>query len=333
MKKYHVYGIGNALVDTEYEIDDSFLSDFSIDKGLMTLIDEQTKLEMVSHLDRRYSAKKHTGGGSAANTMVAMAQLGGQVFYSCKVADDSIGDFYMTDLHDVGIVTNLGSVKHSGITGQCLVMITPDAERTMTTFLGITQDLSTAELDPEALTQSEYLYIEGYLASSPTGKMAAIEGRKLAREAGVKVSLTLSDPAMVENFKDTFDEIADGKVDLLFCNKEEALMWTGATDIEKAAESLKKDASSFAVTLGGEGSLIYDGENLDLIAPEPIKAIDTNGAGDMFAGAFLYGVTHGFTFKDAASLANKSAAGLITQFGARMDRDRQLHILAECKKG
>jgi sugar/nucleoside kinase (ribokinase family) len=329
MKNYHVYGLGNALVDTEYEVDDNFLTDFSIDKGLMTLIDEQTKLEITHHLDRRYSAKKHTGGGSAANTMVALAQFGGSAFYSCKVADDEIGSFYMHDLHKVGVVTNLGSQKHDGITGQCLVMITPDAERTMTTFLGITQDLSVAELDAESLASSDYLYIEGYLVSSNTGKKAAIEARRIAREAGVKVSITLSDPAMVDNFKDGFLEIFDGQVDLLFCNREEALMWTAARDIQEAAEILTKDAAKFAITLGGEGSLIYDGQEFSMIAPQPTQAIDTNGAGDMFAGAFLYGITHGYSFVDAAQLANKSAASLISKFGARLNPESQRSIIGE----
>jgi sugar/nucleoside kinase (ribokinase family) len=328
MNNYHVYGVGNALVDTEYEVDDSFLTDFSIEKGLMTLIDEQTKLEITHHLDRRYSAKKHTGGGSAANTMVALAQFGASAFYSCKVADDDIGNFYMNDLHNVGVVTNLDSQKHDGTTGQCLVMITPDAERTMTTFLGITQDLSVSELDAESLALSDYLYVEGYLVSSDTGKKAAIEASRLARQAGVKVSLTLSDPAMVENFKEGFDEIVDGHVDLLFCNKEEALMWTGTGDVEAAAEALKKDAAAFAITLGGDGSLIYDGSSLSLIAPQPALAVDTNGAGDMFAGAFLYGITHGYTFIDAANLANKSAASLISKFGARLDPKSQRSIIA-----
>jgi sugar/nucleoside kinase (ribokinase family) len=329
MKNYHVYGVGNALVDTEYEVEDSFLKDFSIDKGLMTLIDEQTKLEITHHLDRRYAAKKHTGGGSAANTMVAVAQFGGSAFYSCKVADDEIGSFYMNDLHDVGVVTNLGSQKHDGNTGQCLVMITPDAERTMTTFLGITQDLSVSELDAESLALSDYLYIEGYLMSSKTGRQAAVEARRIARQAGVKVSITLSDPAMVDNFKDGFSEVFDGQVDLLFCNKEEALMWTAKRDVKAAAEALKKDAARFAITLGGEGSLIYDGQKFSMIAPRPTHAIDTNGAGDMFAGAFLYGITHGYSFIDAANLANKSAAKLISKFGARMDADSQRSILTE----
>lgn len=329
MKNYHVYGVGNALVDTEYEVEESFLADFSIDKGLMTLIDEQTKLHISHHLDRRYSAKKHTGGGSAANTMVALAQFGGKVFYSCKVADDEIGRFYMNDLHKVGVATKLGSQKHDGMTGQCLVMVTPDAERTMTTFLGITQDLSVAELDAEALALSDYLYIEGYLVSSNTGKETAVEARKIARQAGVKVSLTLSDPAMVDNFKDAFDEIIDGQVDLLFCNKEEALIWTAATDVEAAAESLKKEAAAFAITLGGDGSLIYDGKKLSMVAPQPVQAIDTNGAGDMFAGAFLYGITHGYSFIDAAILANKSAASLVSKFGARMDPESQRSLITE----
>jgi len=327
MNKYDVYGVGNALVDTEYEIDDSFLDDFSIDKGMMTLIDEQTRFEMANHLNRRFVAKKHTGGGSAANTIVALAQFGGSAFYSCKVADDEIGNFYMQDLHNMGVETNLGSKRHHGVTGQCLVMITPDAERTMTTYLGITQDLSHAELDEAKLKASEYLYIEGYLVSSDSGRQAAIRARKIASKSGVKVSLTLSDPAMVENFKPVFREIIGENIDLIFCNREEALIWTGTTDIESAAEAMKKDSNAFAITLGGEGSLIYDGDQLHLAPPHATKAVDTNGAGDMFAGAFLYGITHGYSFLEAADLANKSAASLVAHFGARMESDKQLELL------
>ncbi len=329
MKDYHVYGVGNALVDTEYEIDDSFLDDFSIDKGMMTLIDEQTLREMSTHLNRRFTAKKQTGGGSAANTIVSLAQFGGKTFYSCKVADDHIGDFYMKDLHRLGVVTNLGSQKHEGVTGQCLVMITPDAERTMTTYLGITQDLSQRELDEEKIRASEYLYIEGYLVSSDTGKQAAIKARQIAEAAGVKVSVTLSDPAMAEHFKPAFHEIIGDKVDLLFCNRDEALIFTGASSIEAAAEAMQGHTRGFAITLGSEGSLIYDGEQLFKAPPHPTRAIDTNGAGDMFAGAFLFGITHGYSFHQAADLANKSAARLVAHFGARMDQATQKNLLLE----
>jgi len=133
---------------------------------------------------------------------------------------------------------------------------------------------------------------------------------------------------MVENFKDGFDEIFDGQIDLLFCNKQEALAWTATTDIERAAEALKKDAAAFAITLGGDGSLIYDGNKLSIVAPQPAKVIDTNGAGDMFAGAFLYAITHDYSFVEAAVLANKSAAGLISKFGARMDQESQRRIIS-----
>lgn len=329
MKDYHVYGVGNALVDTEYAIDDSFLEDFSIDKGMMTLIDEQTLREMTTHLNRRFVARKQTGGGSAANTIVALAQFGGHAFYSCKVADDQIGDFYMNDLHRLGVVTNLGSQKHEGVTGQCLVMITPDAERTMTTYLGITQDLSYMELDEDKLRASEYLYIEGYLVSSTTGKQAAIKARQIAEAAGVKVSVTLSDPAMAEHFKPAFHEIIGDKVDMLFCNRDEALIFTGATTIEAAAEALQTGTRAFAITLGSQGSLIYDGKQLYRAPAHPTGAIDTNGAGDMFAGAFLYGITHGYSYRKAADLANKSAARLVAHFGARMDQEMQKALLVE----
>ncbi|MBT3900125.1 MAG: adenosine kinase [Gammaproteobacteria bacterium] len=322
MKKYDIYGIGNALVDTEYEVDDAFISKAGVGKGLMTLIDsdERKRLLNLLEVEHEHRAIKQAGGGSAANTMVAAAQLGANSFYSCKVASDETGDFFMSDLKIAGVDTNLDAGREEGITGKCISMVTPDAERTMTTNLGISETLSPNELNREALRNSTYLYIEGYLVTSPTAFEAVKETIDIAKEAGVQVSLTLSDPAMVENFKASFDALAELGIDLIFCNEDEARLWTAASNRGEAMARLKTVCGKVVMTCGKEGALVFDGSEETMSVGIPTKAVDTTGAGDIFAGTFLFGLTHGMSFPACADLANKAASLLVSSFGARADQ-------------
>ena len=322
MKKYDIYGIGNALVDTEYEVDDAFISKAGVGKGLMTLIDsdERKRLLNLLEVEHEHRAIKQAGGGSAANTMVAAAQLGANSFYSCKVASDETGDFFMSDLKIAGVDTNLDAGREEGITGKCISMVTPDAERTMTTNLGISETLSPNELNREALRNSTYLYIEGYLVTSPTAFEAVKETIDIAKEAGVQVSLTLSDPAMVENFKASFDALAELGIDLIFCNEDEARLWTAASNRGEAMARLKTVCGKVVMTCGKEGALVFDGSEETMSVGIPTKAADTTGAGDIFAGTFLFGLTHGMSFPACADLANKAASLLVSSFGARADQ-------------
>ncbi|VAW59661.1 Ribokinase [hydrothermal vent metagenome] len=326
MKKYHIYGVGNALVDMEFEVEDSFFEKNGIDKGVMTLVDEPRQHELMSHLDA-FEGKK-ASGGSAANTLIATCYFGARSFYSCKVANDELGDFYVADLQAAGVGSNVGDGRKEGITGKCLVMVTPDAERTMNTYLGITETFSVDELHPSAIADSEYLYIEGYLVTSDTGRHAAIEARKIAEEKGVKTALTFSDPAMVQFFKEGLQEMIGEKVDLLFCNDAEAMSWADTDDLQLAIESLKQVARSFAITRGAKGAVLFDGQQMVEISSHPIKAVDSNGAGDMFAGAFLYGITHGHSFYEAGNIASLAAARVVSQFGPRLTADEHKEILS-----
>jgi sugar/nucleoside kinase (ribokinase family) len=322
VKKYDIYGIGNALVDTEYEVDDAFISKAGVGKGLMTLIDsdERKRLLNLLEVEHEHRAIKQAGGGSAANTRVAAAQLGANSFYSCKVASDETGDFFMSDLKIAGVDTNLDAGREEGITGKCISMVTPDAERTMTTNLGISETLSPNELNREALRNSTYLYIEGYLVTSPTAFEAVKETIDIAKEAGVQVSLTLSDPAMVENFKASFDALAELGIDLIFCNEDEARLWTAASNRGEAMARLKTVCGKVVMTCGKEGALVFDGSEETMSVGIPTKAVDTTGAGDIFAGTFLFGLTHGMSFPACADLANKAASLLVSSFGARADQ-------------
>ena len=287
----------------------------------MTLIDEQQQIALMDSL--AYLKSKKSSGGSAANTIIAVSQFGGKTFYSCKVADDETGDFYLQDLKACGVDTNISeSGRESGHTGKCVVMVTPDADRTMNTFLGITDHLSVSELNADAIAASDYLYLEGYLASSETGYRAAVKARKIAEAAGRKTSITLSDLNMVRFFKNNLNEMIGAGVDLLFCNAAEAAIMANTTSVSDAAEALKVHAKVLCITLGAEGALIIDGDNTIQIASHPIEAIDTNGAGDMFSGAYLYGITHGMTPAEAGNLAARAAAEVVSVFGARLMREQ-----------
>ena len=316
-KKYNVYGIGNALVDLEFEVSESFLREHEVQKGVMTLVDEETQYELIRNINKAETIQKP--GGSAANTVFAVSQFGGNAFYSCKVADDTFGDTYLQDMEEAGIVTNYArQPRGEGITGKCLVMITDDAERTMNTYLGITADLSAREIDEAALKDSEYVYIEGYPVASDKGFAAMKKVNQMALQNNVKTALTLSDPSVVDAFRGRFEEVIGASVDLLFCNEEEAKIFTGKDNIEEAREALKKEASRFVITQGKNGALIYDGDTFIDIEPYPVEAVDTNGAGDMFAGAFLYGITNGFGYAGAGKLASLAGSKIVSQFGPRL---------------
>ncbi|MDH3342996.1 MAG: adenosine kinase [Gammaproteobacteria bacterium] len=316
MKKYDVYGLGNALVDMEFEVEDSFLELMRVDKGIMTLVDEEEQHRLMTHLDAFEGNK--ASGGSAANTLIAVAAMGGSSYYTCKVADDDLGRFYLHDLKEAGVDTNMNGTHPDGITGKCLVMVTPDAERTMHSFLGISSELSVAELHKEHIANSEYCYMEGYLVTSPSAREANIEARKIAEANGVKTAFTFSDPGIVEFFGEQLTETIGDGIDLLFCNEHEAREYTGKDSIDDAIEVIKTFSKNFAITLGSEGAAVYDGTTLYEIAPHKVKAVDTNGAGDNFAGAFLYGITHGMNFQQAGDLASKTAAQVVTGFGPRL---------------
>lgn len=318
-KKYDVYGIGNALMDMEFSVTPELLIQLKINKGVMTLMDEKQQQEVLTHLPQPC---KQSSGGSAANTMVAISQLGGKGFYSCKVANDEVGKAYLQDLLSCGLDTNLSfNNRPNGITGKCLVLVTPDADRTMNTFLGITSDLSQGEINDEALKNSQYLYIEGYLVSSPVAKATAIYGKKVAQEAGVKTSFSLSDANMVDFFRDGILEIIGDGVDLLFSNEIEALKMAQTDKIEDAIAFFQTLAKTFAITRGKEGSLIFDGDRIMEIEAFPVNAVDTVGAGDMYAGCLLYGITNGLGWEKAGKLASLASSKIVTSFGARLETD------------
>ncbi|MFT5710640.1 MAG: sugar/nucleoside kinase (ribokinase family) [Halioglobus sp.] len=318
MKKYKVYGVGAALVDTEIKVEDSDLDTMGVEKGLMTLVDENRQNELLAHLQGHLVTAKHASGGSGGNSMIAIAYFGGPTFMSCKVADDTDGDIYLADLEAAGVTHGLTGVRDVGTTGKCLVMISPDAERSMNTFLSISETLSVEQVDAPAIADSEFVYLEGYLVTSPTGLQAAIKTREIAQSNGVKTALSFSDPGMVEFFREGMAAIIGDQLDLIFANEAEAKVWAQTEDLDEAVEKLKLVAKSFAITLGAEGALTYDGSELVKIPPHKVEAVDTNGAGDMFAGAFMYAITRGEDYATAGRFASLAAGNVVAKFGPRL---------------
>ncbi|MER2529378.1 MAG: adenosine kinase [Candidatus Competibacter denitrificans] len=317
MAKYDVYGIGNALVDMEYEVTTADLEALSLTKGVMTLVDQEQQTKMMQHL----AAYPHhrSSGGSAANSMIAICQFGGTSFYSCKVASDELGHFYTSDLCAGGVDTNHQRTEtEPGHTGRCVVLVTPDSDRTLCTFLGISSELSADDLVENALLDSDYFYMEGYLVTAPAARQACLTGKHLAETARVKTAISLSDPNIVRFFKDGLLEMIGSGVDLLFANEDEACGLAQTNDPQHAVDYLKTLSREFVITRGAKGALVWDGRDLLTIDPIPVAAVDTVGAGDLFAGAFLYGRARGWDHRQAGALASSAAADLVTRLGPRL---------------
>jgi sugar/nucleoside kinase (ribokinase family) len=323
-----LYAIGNALVDREYPVDDALLVRCDLQKGTMQLAESAQQEGLISLLNQHTTANGQVSGGSAANTAFAVAALGASAFYACRVGDDDAGSFYLADLASAGVQTSPIS-QEVGQTGSCVVLVTPDGERTMQTHLGITAALSPAQVDLEPLQNARFLYIEGYLATSDSARAAVTVVRELARAQGSKIAISLSDPAMVQYAKHGLLEMLEGGVDILFCNEMEALLFTEQTDLNAAIAQLQTYSPLVVVTLGAKGAVI--GEPNGIIQPIPpqtvTQVLDTNGAGDGFAGGFLYGMSQNFTLVDCGYLATAVASAVVEQYGPRLPRQRYAQIL------
>ena len=332
MSLYHVYAIGNALVDIEYHSDESRLKEFGIEKGVMTLIDKATQNALMINLEDSHETM--ACGGSAANTIIALSDFGGSAHFSCRVSDDESGQIFLDGLVASNVDSNAAEHRlKDDITGKCLVFVTPDADRTMNTYLGASAKLDASVVNEEVIKASDYVYIEGYLVTNDCTREAGIKLRQVAEKHNIKTALTLSDPAMVQFFRDGILDMLGEGVDLLFANEDEAMQLTQASSFEEAKEAIKSYCQSFAITRGALGALVFDGKNEYDIAPIKVEAIDTLGAGDSFAGAFLYGITHGMNFVDAGRLASMTSSKIVTQYGPRLSKEDINNLLAEFSTG
>ena len=326
VKHYAAYAVGAALVDTEIQVTDAELSAMGVKKGMMTLVDQDRQRELLAQLSDHLTSASHASGGSVCNSMIATAMMGAPTYMSCKVAQDADGDIYLADLEHSGVAHGLTDRSSDGVTGKCIVLITPDAERSMNTHLGISETLSTAEVDEAAIKDSAWVYLEGYLATSPTGHAAALKTKALAEQYGVHTAISFSDPGMVKFFRDNMAAMVEGGVELVFCNESEALEWGECDQLDDAVVTIKRVAKRFVITLGADGALCWDGETLHRVAGHPVDALNTNGAGDMFAGAFLYALSRGETDLRATEFATLAAGEVVRSFGPRLDRDTCLGL-------
>lgn len=323
-----VYGVGNALVDMEYQIDDAFLGDHDVAKGHMTLVDEPRLTQLTEALVNYTHSP--CSGGSAANTIYAVQAFGQDSGYGCLVGEDQVGNYFLEDMRAAGV--HIAGVNQSPAdqTGRCLVLITPDGERSMNTYLGASTLLNPAALDPDAIRRSRYLYIEGYLSSSSTSTAVALEARTIAESANLATTLTLSDPSMIEFFRDNLVEILGNGIDHLFCNEEEALTWAKTDRIDIAATELSDIARGVSITLGAAGSMVVTNGKRSQVPGVKVKTVDTSGAGDIYAGATLFAMAQGWDAEQGAKLANRAAALVVSDFGARLNAaDRYLQLLDE----
>jgi len=323
---YDVMAIGNALVDHEYVLSDAALEETELTKGNMTLagIEEQQQLLAYFKL-AEIEPSKQAGGGSAANTMFTFASLGGKPFYACRVGDDDQGAFYLRDLHEAGVATSDKSIHEGGVTGSCVVAVTEDGERTMQTYLGTSSEIVADNVDFDALTQADWLYIEGYLAMSESIQPAMTQLRQQAGIHNAKIAVSFADPAVVKFAKDGLLNMLGNKVAVIFCNSEEAKLFTDKKQVKAAARALLEYCQIAVVTDGANGAVIAHQPNdeaevevHDVATPAVANVIDTNGAGDNYAGAFLYALSQQYSLPECGRLASEISAQVIQQFGPRL---------------
>jgi len=313
MNKYNVFAVGNALVDIIASVNDNFLKENKLRKGFMTLVDTEFQTKILQQLNQNTSLRS---GGSAANTMIGIANCGGNGVYIGKVANDTNGAFYKMDMEKFGIVYEVK--PGDGVTGTCVVLTTPDGERTMLTNLGISSELSKSDIDEEKLAQSEIVYVEGYLWDKETTKQACLHTMQIAKKLGKKVSFTYSDPFCVNRSREDFLKITQEYVDIAFCNHEEAMAITSTENPEDAIYELSHLTSLAFMTWGAQGAYIANQGLIKHIPGFSVKPVDSNGAGDAFAAGVLYGLTHGYSVEKACRWGNYMASRVILEIGPRL---------------
>ena len=319
MKKFQVVGIGNAMVDVLTQETEAFLSEAGIEKGIMQLIDMNRAVDLYS----RIGAAKEISGGSAANTIAGIAHLGGRTAYVGKVKDDQLGAIFAHDLRAQGAVyeTKLAPKDAAQETGRCIVVVTPDGERSMNTYLGVTEFLEPSDIDVDMMTDAEWIYLEGYRFDGPDSHAAFAKAINACKGHGGKVSITLSDPFCVERHRDAFRMMIREDVDLLFCNRAEMLSMYQTEDFDAALAQAAKEVSIVACTDSDNGAHILSGGQRWHAPAVPTQIVDATGAGDLFAGAFLWGLTNGHDLETCGRMGCVAASEVISHIGARAESD------------
>ncbi|WP_108484469.1 adenosine kinase [Oceaniglobus ichthyenteri] len=319
MKTFQVVGIGNAMVDVLASCDDGFLAENGVEKGIMQLTDMARGVELYSKI----GPAQEISGGSAANTIAGMAHLGGRTAYVGKVRDDQLGAIFAHDLRAQGVIyeTALAGADATDETGRCIVLVTPDGERSMNTYLGVTEFLTPDDIDESQMADAEWIYLEGYRFDGPESHAAFAKAIAACKGAGGKVSLTLSDPFCVERHRAAFREMIDSHVDLLFCNRAEILSMYETDDFEAALATAAGEVAMVACTDSENGAhIMAEGQHWHVPATK-VQIVDATGAGDLFAAAFLWALTSGHSPRDCGRAGCIAAGEVISHIGARPEAD------------
>jgi sugar/nucleoside kinase (ribokinase family) len=313
--QFDVLGIGNAIVDVMARIDDDFLVTEKLAKGTMHLIDAPR----ADTLHKAIPAPIQRSGGSAGNTVAGVASLGGRAAFIGKVADDDLGARYRRDMHQTGVHFTTHALPEGAPTARSMILITPDGERTMNTYLGACQMLSPGDIDERVVGAAAITYLEGYLWDPPQAKEAFRHAAKVAHKAGRKVALTLSDAFCVDRFRAEFkDLIRSRTIDILFANDLELKSLYTTSSLEAAIDAVRADGALSAVTVGSDGAIVVTPDAITAVPATPVtEVVDLTGAGDLFASGFLYGMARGMTLADAARLGTLAAAEVIGHIGPR----------------
>jgi sugar/nucleoside kinase (ribokinase family) len=311
--KFDVAGLGNAIVDVLAPVDEKFLLEHSIAKGVMTLIDEHRAVQLHGALRNT----REVAGGSGANTMAGFASLGGRGVYQGKVKQDRLGEAFRASMKDTGVHYTIPSATDGPSTALCVIAVTPDEQRSMSTYLGAAQEFSVADVNEEEIASSAITYIEGYLWDPPKARAACIAAMEIAHKAGNKVAFTMSDPFLIGRYGDEFRKRL-GSFDIIFANEDEALALFEVDTFDGVLQKAKAWGGTAALTRSEKGCVISKGGEVHVIDAWPVKRVlDTTGAGDQFAAGFLYALTHGRGLADCGRLAGLCAAEVISHFGAR----------------
>lgn len=317
-QKYDVTGIGNAIVDVLAHASDAFVQEKGLTKGAMALVDA----DQAEHLYEAMGPGTEISGGSAGNTMAGIASLGGRGAYIGKVKNDQLGEVFRHDIRAAGLTFDTPSAEDGLPTARCLILVTPDAQRTMCTFLGACTGLGPDDVHEDLVKASQVTYMEGYLWDPPEAKKAFLKAAEIAHANGRKVSLSLSDAFCVDRHRAEFRELVDHHVDILFANETEILSLYETADFDAAVQQVRGKCEYVALTRSEKGSVILNGGDAHHVDIERVgKVVDTTGAGDLYAAGFLYGVTHGLTPVDSGKLGALCASEVISHMGARPDQN------------
>jgi sugar/nucleoside kinase (ribokinase family) len=317
MSNLDVVGIGNAIVDVLSHTDDAFLKANDLVKGSMRLIDP----EEAQNLYSRMGPATEISGGSAANTIAGIAALGGQAAYIGKVADDQLGDIFAHDLQATGVLYRTDRLIGDLATARSMILVTPDAERTMNTFLGASNKLTPSDVDEDLISRAQYTYLEGYLWDPEEAKDAFRHAMRMAHQHGRKVALTLSDSFCVDRFRDEFKQLVT-EIDLLFANEDEICSLYEVDEFDDALQAVRSAGTMAALTRSEKGSLLMRGDEIHLIDAVPgVDVVDTTGAGDLYAAGVLAGLTQGRGLGEAGHMGAVAAAEVISHMGARPEAD------------